>query len=110
MSVYMRFSELAQDANGNWPAAESEREEALRFAEAVLADASVELPDALVMDVGLAMRRGWAVIEANPAWASGIYGCAPNSVLSVLRAACLSEGEKSAIDTRWYRRRCEIED
>lgn len=69
MSVYMRFGELAQDANGNWPAAESESEEAIRFAEAVLADASVELPDAMVMDVGLAMKRipcGHPVFMAAP--------------------------------------------
>jgi len=40
-----------------------------------------------VVDVGI-MENGWAVIESNQAWASGIYGCEPNDVLSVLEQTC----------------------
>ena len=40
-----------------------------------------------VVDVGI-MENGWAVIESNQAWASGIYGCEPDSVLTVLEQTC----------------------
>jgi len=33
-------------------------------------------------------NHGWAVIECNAAFASGIYGCDPVAVLPVLRRAC----------------------
>lgn len=41
-----------------------------------------------VVDVGLIKDVGWAVIESNQAWASGIYGCEPYEVLSVLEQTC----------------------
>jgi hypothetical protein len=58
------------------------------FAREVLAAADT-LPSAAVVDVGpLADGTGWAVVEANPAWASGGYACDPDGVLDVvLRAA-----------------------
>lgn len=33
--------------------------------------------------------RGWAVVEQNAAWGSGIYGCDPEEVLEVLRFAAI---------------------
>lgn len=41
-----------------------------------------------VIDVGLIRDNGWAVIESNQAWASGIYGCDPCGVLDVLKNTC----------------------
>jgi len=41
-----------------------------------------------VIDIGVIPGKGWAVIETNQAWASGIYGCDPSSVLGVLEQAC----------------------
>jgi hypothetical protein len=110
MSVYMRFGELAQDMDGNWLSNEREQEKVARFVEAILADDAVDLPNAVVVDVGRIAGRGWAVIEANPAWASGIYGCTPDSVLPVLHAACPTKSETVPKDSRWNRRPCEIED
>ena len=47
----------------------------------------VDLPVALVLDAGVIKGRGPAVVEANEASGSGIYGCDPRDVLEVLRAA-----------------------
>lgn len=41
-----------------------------------------------VIDVGRIKGKGWAIIETNQAWASGIYGCRPVSVLKVLEKSC----------------------
>lgn len=41
-----------------------------------------------VIDVGRIKGKGWAIIETNQAWASGIYGCKPMSVLKVLEQSC----------------------
>lgn len=47
----------------------------------------LDLPRAAVIDVGVIAGRGWAVVEQNAAWGSGIYGCDPQQVLEVLRHA-----------------------
>ena len=41
-----------------------------------------------VIDVGIIPGVGWAVIESNPAWASGLYGCNPIHALQVMEQAC----------------------
>jgi len=41
-----------------------------------------------VIDVGRIPGKGWAIIETNQAWASGIYGCDPHQVLSILQLTC----------------------
>jgi hypothetical protein len=53
----------------------------------LLADPRVELPEALVIDAGVTREHGPAVVEANEASGSGLYGCNPVGVLEVLRAA-----------------------
>ena len=40
-----------------------------------------------VIDVGRIKGKGWAIIETNQAWASGLYGCGPMQVLRVLEQA-----------------------
>lgn len=40
-----------------------------------------------VIDVGVIPGKGWAVIETNPAWASGLYGCDPTDALKVMEQA-----------------------
>lgn len=55
----------------------------------ILADPRVELPAALVLDVGVIRGVGPAVVEANEASGSGVYGCDPQGVLEVLRAATM---------------------
>ena len=55
------------------------------FIKTVLADERVDLPKAAVVDVGVIAGRGWAVVEQNAAWGSGLYGCDPAEVLRVLQ-------------------------
>lgn len=52
-------------------------------------DRALYLPSAVVVDVGFIRGKGWAVVEANPCWASGVYeGADPMKILPlILRAA-----------------------
>lgn len=40
-----------------------------------------------VVDVGLVKNCTWAVVESNPAWASGLYGCDPYQALLTMKSA-----------------------
>jgi hypothetical protein len=88
VSPYWRDGRLAQADDGSWPAAPEEITGATRFAARVAADPAVPACGGWVLDVGRITGAGWAVVEANPAWGSGLYGCEPDRVLDVLRAAC----------------------
>jgi hypothetical protein len=101
VSPYLRNGRLAQTADGSWPAIDSETDEALAFAEMILADLTVRLPPAVALDVGIIENRGWAVVEANAAWGSGIYGCNPNEVLRVVERSCISMEKLSEDDKEW---------
>jgi hypothetical protein len=64
--------------------------EAKEWAQDLLADPDLDLPSAVVIDVGLMEEgRGWGVVEANQVYASGMYNEANrDAVLDlVLRAA-----------------------
>ncbi len=104
-SVYGRHGQLALDEQGNWSAPESEQQEAVAFCSAILQDAGVALPPAVVLDVGQIPGKGWALIEPNPVSSSGIYGCDPQTVLPVLQRASLLESAVSAEDRRWISHR-----
>lgn len=61
---------------------------AVAFGRDLLAACGHGLPSAVVVDVGQVGGRGWAVVEANAAWASGLYAADPDRALDVvLRAA-----------------------
>jgi hypothetical protein len=100
-SPYLRHGNLAQAADGSWPVEEDELKAAEAFAATVLADPAVDLPPAVVLDVGVIAARGWAVIEANAAWGAGLYGCDPTAVLAVLRRATVPRRALTAEDRRW---------
>jgi hypothetical protein len=85
-SSYWRHGKDPRDEKGLW--AVSELPEAMRFCTAFLADSTVRVPDACVIDVGFIQGKGWAVIECNAAWSSGVYGCDGAEILPVLRLAC----------------------
>ena len=59
------------------------------------------MPPAFVLDIGQVVGRGWAVIEANPAWASGIYGCDAAKILPILQRACIRTDRIDDADKRW---------
>ena len=103
ISPYWREGKLAKDENGLWPYQNDEEQRAKSFCEKVLKDKKVHIPPAVVMDVGLFTNGEWAVVEANPCWGSGIYGCHPLDVLKVLQRACLYTPSED--DTNWILKR-----
>jgi hypothetical protein len=74
-------------------------EAASEFAASVLS--SVPCPKAFVLDVGIIKGKGWAVVEPNECWGSGVYGCTPTKVLDVLLAATLQRRNATAEDMEW---------
>jgi hypothetical protein len=86
ISVYMRHGQVT--LHEGFRAGEEELASAIEFAERVLQDSLVKSETAVVMDVGVIGGRGWSVVEQNPAWGSGIYGCLPESALQVIRRSC----------------------
>jgi len=79
---------IGEAEDGTWSATDEELATAKEFSERVLADASVEIPTAVVMDVGIMANGNWAVIESNAAFSSGMYGCDAEKVLPLLLHAC----------------------
>lgn len=104
LSAYMRDGDLARDADGSWSMTPTEHDGARSLLEALLNDERVELPPAVVVDVG-SSSVGWVVVEANPCWASGICGCDPRDVLHVIRRASVRTSELGSVDERWARGR-----
>src|ERR1035441_8993875 len=84
-SSYWRHGKEPRDENKMW--SDAELPEAVEFCTTFLRDFNVHTPEACVIDVGSIQERGWAVIECNAAWSSGIYGCDGAAVLPVLRRA-----------------------
>jgi hypothetical protein len=85
LSVYLRDGVLQRE--NDFAHTEEEAQEVRCFMERLLADDRVELARATVIDVGVIAGRGWAVVEQNAAWGSGLYGCDPQEVLQILRYA-----------------------
>ncbi len=102
-SPYLRAGQLARVSDGSWPMTDQEDEALQAFMEATLADPAVQLPAAVVVDIGIVAGRGWAIVEANEAWASGLYGCNPAAVLPVLRRATVNRQDTASLDRVWMR-------
>jgi hypothetical protein len=102
-SPYIRNGNIARTTEGHWTATESEIEGATACIDALLEDPDVEMPPAVVVDVGIMTDRGWGVVEANPAWASGLCGSDPTDVLQVLKRASVRRNEIAESDKRWVR-------
>lgn len=100
LALYEEDGRLTKQA-GRWPRSAPSDGDALAFAQRVVDDPAIDAPPAFVMDVGLIADRGWAVLEANPAWGSGIYGCDPARVLGVVARACVSAAALTAADRAW---------
>ena len=66
------------------------------FAKALLPEIESLLPPVAVLDIGKIEGKGWAVVEANPAWASGLYACDPKQTLIVLSLATVPRDTQSA--------------
>jgi hypothetical protein len=88
-SIYLRDGEL--QSKHDFIHTEDEEREVRNYIENLLSDDRVEIPQATVIDIGVIRDRGWAVVEQNAAWGSGLYGCDPLMVLEVLRYATIAD-------------------
>jgi len=100
-SPYWRNGALAQTEAGDWPFLNSEEAEARGFLEEILASPDVELPPACVLDLGRTSQGEWAVIEANPCWGAGLYGCSASTALEAGRHALKRVAAMKEEDWRW---------
>lgn len=105
LSPYWREGELATDELGRWPFFGTEKTEALAFANAVLGDPQVELPPACTLDLGRLRDGTWLVVEANPCWGAGLYGCDPREVLEAIRETVLPREAVTPRESVWISKR-----
>lgn len=89
ISIYAQGGKLAQLDDGSWFFDEEEQAHAYAFCSRFIADPAVTIPVSVVVDVGKVKDRGWAVVECNATWASGVYGCDPIGVLKVIESSFL---------------------
>lgn len=68
---------------------EKEQKDMFIFFESFIQKYSSTLPSAIVLDFGIIKGKGWALIEANPAWCSGLYACDAEKALEVIVNSCI---------------------
>ncbi|WP_284464286.1 ATP-grasp domain-containing protein [Chryseobacterium sp.] len=68
---------------------ETERNGMFEFFKSFIKQYSSTLPNAIVLDFGIIKEKGWALIEANPAWCSGLYACDAEKALEVIVESCI---------------------
>jgi hypothetical protein len=76
------------DVYDTGPLAETERQELFVFFSRFMEQYAKTLPEAIVLDFGTIRGKDWALIEANPAWCSGLYACDAEIALEVIVASC----------------------
>jgi hypothetical protein len=100
-SPYLSFGRPVWRAWGSGGEKATPSKDALALCDRLLSIKSPALPPAFVVDVGLIEGRGWAVVEFNPAWCSGLLGADPAAVLRVLERASRDVDELDAADAAW---------
>jgi ATP-grasp domain, R2K clade family 2 len=100
-SPYARHERWMRKGDAAWIIPVEEARQLHRLVESLLSSLRGLTPPAWTLDVGCIEGKGWAVIEANPAWSAGIYQCDPTAILPVLRRACVPRRLLSAADGRW---------
>jgi hypothetical protein len=101
-SVYCKAGRVTEQADGAWEDDAIGTAEAFKFATRPLNDSRVFIPPAIVLDVCTTADRGWMVLECNPCWGSGVYGCDPHRVLPVIARACVSNEKRHLEDPRCF--------
>lgn len=71
------------------PLSENEQKELFDFFKNFIQQYGETLPKAIVLDFGIIKGIGWALIEANPAWCSGLYACDAEKALEVVVKSCI---------------------
>jgi hypothetical protein len=101
IAAYNRDGKPLRNKKTGWPVGGKEVEAGLEFAQKMLVDSRIDMPQAVVIDIGQIKGRGWAIVEANEAWASGIYGCDRKQILEVLKKACVPFEQLNADQDQW---------
>ena len=91
ISSYMAAGVPTQTENG-WLSFPELEAHVVRIVEEIAADPAVDLPRSVVIDLGYIEDLGWAVIEANESWFSGLYACDPVRVLETIEGAVIPNG------------------
>lgn len=68
-------------------------EEARIFLETFLADETVILPGAIVLDLAYSKDKKWFLLEWNAAWGAGLNGCNADNVVS-----CIAEASANVLN------------
>lgn len=71
------------------PLSETEQYDMFEFFKNFIQQYSETLPKAIVLDFGIIKGKGWTLIEANPAWCSGLYDCDAEKALEVIVKSCV---------------------
>ncbi|MDQ1857630.1 ATP-grasp domain-containing protein [Chryseobacterium sp. WLY505] len=71
------------------PLSEPEQKDLFEFFGRFITQYAETLPKAIVLDFGIIKGKGWALIEANPAWCSGLYACDAEKALEVILNSCI---------------------
>jgi len=71
------------------PLTGTEQQELFAFFSQFIERYAETLPKAIVLDFGTIRGKGWALIEANPAWCSGLYACDAEKALEVILESCI---------------------
>ena len=108
LSPYLRFGQIAEGDDGQWRASDVELDQARAFATHFIRSSGVAIPPAVTMDVGLIAGKGWGIVELNPVWGSGIYGCDPEQVLQTIQRACVRQDTITDRDRPWILERDDL--
>lgn len=68
---------------------ETEKTQLFNFFDDFIVQYQNTLPNAIVIDFGIIQNKGWALIEANPAWCSGLYACNAGKALEIIVKSCM---------------------
>lgn len=98
-SVYLRHGELVDFQNTQFDF--SDIEGLAFFVQDFLSDKAVALPPAVVIDVGKIRGIGWAILEANPVFGSGLYDCEPQAVLKALARSVIAAKEVKSEERKY---------
>jgi hypothetical protein len=100
-SPYLSFGRPVWQPYGRGGEATRESAHVRAFCERLFSQSRLCYPPAFVVDVGLIQDCGWAVVEFNPVWCSGLLGADPWRVLPVLQRACQDARRLTTKDRRW---------
>jgi hypothetical protein len=89
-------------------------ESGCEWMEGFLSDPEIDMPSAVVIDFGFIEGRGWAIVEANQGYCSGVYtggyatatatpGADPKEVLRVIERSGGLRKKLSPSDRKWQR-------